>query len=114
MHPDNTATIYSVRVNLGQGSPNGLLMIAGEELDLAMSQLDWVDADSNVTPDSGVTVGRSSLPTAGPAGGCGSRAGQAVAADDGRGEPRRPGREPVREGRRRIGRRTNGDLRRAD
>ena len=29
-------------------------------------QLKWVDADSNVTPDSGVTVGASSIRTAGP------------------------------------------------
>ena len=64
IHADNTATIYSGRVNLGQGTPNGLLMIAGEELDMGMSQLKWVDADSNVTPDSGVTVGSSSIRTA--------------------------------------------------
>jgi CO/xanthine dehydrogenase Mo-binding subunit len=66
IHADNTATIYSGRVNLGQGSPNGLLMIAGEELEMSMAQLKWVDADSNVTPDSGVTVGSSSIRTAGP------------------------------------------------
>ena len=66
IHADNTATLYSGRVNLGQGSPNGLLMIAGEELDMSMAQLKWVDADSNVTPDSGVTVGSSSIRTAGP------------------------------------------------
>src|SRR4051794_13032407 len=66
IHADNTATLYSGRVNLGQGTPNGLLMIAGEELDMNMSQLRWTDADSNVTPDSGVTVGSSSIRTAGP------------------------------------------------
>src|SRR5262249_28252418 len=66
IHADNTATLYSGRVNLGQGTPNGLLMIAGEELDMSMAQLKWVDADSNVTPDSGVTVGSSSIRTAGP------------------------------------------------
>ena len=66
IHADNTASIYSGRVNLGQGTPNGLLMIAGEELDLDLAQLKWVEADSNVTPDSGVTVGSSSIRSAGP------------------------------------------------
>ena len=66
IHADNTASIYSGRVNLGQGTPNGLLMIAGEELDLDLAQLKWIEADSNVTPDSGVTVGSSSIRSAGP------------------------------------------------
>ena len=51
IHADNTASIYSGRVNLGQGTPNGLLMIAGEELDLDLAQLKWIEADSNVTPE---------------------------------------------------------------
>src|SRR5437764_367940 len=66
VHADNTASIYTGRVNLGQGTPNGLLMIAGEELDLDLGQLRWIESDSNVTPDSGVTVGSSSIRTAGP------------------------------------------------
>ena len=35
---------------------------------MAMAQLKWVDADSNVTPDSGVTVGSSSIRHGRPAG----------------------------------------------
>ena len=66
IHADNTATVYTGRVNLGQGSPNGLLMIAGEELDMDMSQLKWVESDTNVTPDTGNTVGSSSITQAGP------------------------------------------------
>jgi nicotinate dehydrogenase subunit B len=66
IHSDNTASIYTGRVNLGQGTPNGLLMIAGEELDMDLSQLTFVEADSNVTPDTGNTVGSSSITSAGP------------------------------------------------
>jgi CO/xanthine dehydrogenase Mo-binding subunit len=66
IHSDNTASIYTGRVNLGQGTPNGLLIIAGEELDLDLSQLKFIEADSNVTPDTGNTVGSSSITSAGP------------------------------------------------
>jgi nicotinate dehydrogenase subunit B len=66
IHSDNTASIYTGRVNLGQGTPNGLLMIAGEELDMDLSQLTFAEADSNVTPDTGNTVGSSSITQAGP------------------------------------------------
>src|SRR4029079_14292479 len=66
IHSDNTASIYRGRVNLGQGTPNGLLMIAGEELDMDLNQLTFVEADSNVTPDTGNTVGSSSITSAGP------------------------------------------------
>src|SRR5947207_1606252 len=41
-------------------------MTAGGELDLDLAQLKWIEADSNVTPDSGVTVGSSSIRSAGP------------------------------------------------
>jgi CO/xanthine dehydrogenase Mo-binding subunit len=66
IHSDHTASVYSGRVNLGQGTPNGLLMIAGEELDMDLSQLRWVESDSNVTPDTGNTTGSSSITQAGP------------------------------------------------
>src|SRR5205823_12944751 len=39
VHADNTATIYFGKCELGQGNTTGLLQIAGEELDLDMSQL---------------------------------------------------------------------------
>jgi nicotinate dehydrogenase subunit B len=66
IHSDNTASIYSGRVDLGQGTPNGLLMIIGEELDMDLSQLTFIPSDTNVTPDTGVTVGSSSITQAGP------------------------------------------------
>ena len=53
IHADNTATIYFGKCELGQGNTTGLLQIAGEELDLDMSQLTAVRLDTNVTPEPG-------------------------------------------------------------
>ena len=39
VHADNTVTLKSGKVELGQGTSTGLLMIAAEELDVAMSQM---------------------------------------------------------------------------
>ena len=50
VHADNTATVYLGKGEFGQGNTTGLLQIAGEELDLDMSQLRWVQLDTNVTP----------------------------------------------------------------
>jgi CO/xanthine dehydrogenase Mo-binding subunit len=66
VHADNTATIYLGKGEFGQGNTTGLLQIAGEELDLDMSQLKWVGLDTNVTPDQGATVSSSSIHRGGP------------------------------------------------
>ena len=53
---DNTATIKSGGIRQGTGSDTGLLMIAGEELDMDMSQLKFIMADTGgigVTPNTG-------------------------------------------------------------
>jgi CO/xanthine dehydrogenase Mo-binding subunit len=57
IHADNTATIKSGIVELGQGSSTGILMIAAEELDMSLSQLRTVYHDTNVTPNQGSTSG---------------------------------------------------------
>ena len=44
VHADNTATVYLGKGEFGQGNTTGLLQIAGEELDLDMSQLKSVRA----------------------------------------------------------------------
>jgi CO/xanthine dehydrogenase Mo-binding subunit len=66
IHGDNTATLKSGRVELGQGTSTGLLMIAAEELDLDLAQMHWINVDTNVTPDTGGTYGSSSIKSAGP------------------------------------------------
>jgi CO/xanthine dehydrogenase Mo-binding subunit len=66
IYADNTALIKTGRVELGQGSTTGLLLLAAEELDMDMSQLAFARNDTNVTPDTGLTAGSSSIATAGP------------------------------------------------
>jgi len=61
IHADNTASILTGRTELGQGSATGFLMIAAEELGMDVSQLRWVDPDTNVTPNNGTTSASSSM-----------------------------------------------------
>jgi CO/xanthine dehydrogenase Mo-binding subunit len=65
IHGDNTATIKLGKVELGQGSSTGLLMIAGEELDMDLSRLKHIHHDTNVTPNQGTTAGSQSIQTGG-------------------------------------------------
>jgi nicotinate dehydrogenase subunit B len=67
IHADNTATIKSGGIRQGTGSDTGLLMIAGEELNMAMSQLQFVMADTNITPNSGKHSASNTIKNAGPA-----------------------------------------------
>jgi nicotinate dehydrogenase subunit B len=57
IHADNTATLKTGLVELGQGSLTGLLMIAAEELDMEVRQIRFVRHDTNVTPNQGATSG---------------------------------------------------------
>jgi nicotinate dehydrogenase subunit B len=66
VHADNTATVFLGKGEYGQGGTTGLLQIAGEELDLDMSQLKWVTLDTNVTPNQGATTSSSSIHRGGP------------------------------------------------
>jgi len=66
VHADNSATVYFGKCELGQGNTTGLLQIAGEELDLEMSQLSAVRLDTNVTPNQGATSSSSSIHRGGP------------------------------------------------
>ena len=42
IHPDNTATLYTGYVELGQGGPTALRQVAAEELDLDLDQVKTV------------------------------------------------------------------------
>jgi CO/xanthine dehydrogenase Mo-binding subunit len=76
INADNTASISTGAIRQGTGSDTGLLMIAGEELNMDMSQLEFVEADTNVTPDSGKHSASNTIKNAGP----GVRAAAASAA----------------------------------
>jgi nicotinate dehydrogenase subunit B len=62
---DNTITLKSGKVELGQGTSTGLMMIAAEELDVAMSQMHWTTHDTNTTPIQGGTWGSQGIQTGG-------------------------------------------------
>jgi CO/xanthine dehydrogenase Mo-binding subunit len=66
IHADNTVSVKTGRVELGQGSNMGLMMIAAEELDMDIGQMIFVRHDTNVTPNTGGTFGSSSIASAGP------------------------------------------------
>jgi len=69
IHSDNTASIKTGIKELGQGSTTSLLMIAGEELNMEMSQLRFLQFDTagpNVSPNTGNTGNSSAIRIAGP------------------------------------------------
>ena len=76
INADNTASIKTGGILQGTGSDTGLLMIAGEELNMEMSQLEFVLADTNVTPNTGKHSASNTIKNAGP----GVRAAAASAA----------------------------------
>jgi CO/xanthine dehydrogenase Mo-binding subunit len=76
IHADNTATILTGGIRQGTGSDTGLIMIAGEELNMDMSQLQFVLGDTNVTPNTGKHSASNTIKNAGP----GVRAASAAAA----------------------------------
>jgi CO/xanthine dehydrogenase Mo-binding subunit len=76
INADNTASIKTGGILQGTGSDTGLLMIAGEELNMDMSQLEFVISDTNVTPNTGKHSASNTIKNAGP----GVRAAAASAA----------------------------------
>ncbi|HZO98596.1 MAG TPA: molybdopterin cofactor-binding domain-containing protein [Gaiellaceae bacterium] len=65
VHADGTASIATGRVELGQGTTTGLLLVAAEELELPLDRLRFVRHVTDVTPATGGTLGSSSIALAG-------------------------------------------------
>jgi len=61
IHADNTATVYIGFAELGQGASTALLQVAGEELDLDLSQLNTVPLDTTVSPNQGGTYSSAAI-----------------------------------------------------
>jgi nicotinate dehydrogenase subunit B len=61
VHGDNTVTAKLGKVELGQGSTTGLMMVVAEELDVSMRQMRHQVADTNITPNQGPTTGSASI-----------------------------------------------------
>jgi nicotinate dehydrogenase subunit B len=65
INADNTATIYFGKIEI-TGAPTGLLMIAAEELDLEIGQVDHAEFNTEITPNQGFTAGSNSISAGGP------------------------------------------------
>ncbi len=66
IHPDNTATLFTGKVEQGNGSPNALAQIAAEELDFPFDRLFVVMGTTTDTVDQGPTYGSLAVRYAGP------------------------------------------------
>lgn len=64
---NGTVTIFTGKVEIGQGIKTALAQLAAEELDVDLARIRVVDADTGQTPDEGVTAGSMSLETSGAA-----------------------------------------------
>jgi len=63
----DTITIFSGKAEIGQGMRTALAQLAAEELDVAISRIRVIMADTELTPDEGVTAGSMSLQMSGNA-----------------------------------------------
>jgi nicotinate dehydrogenase subunit B len=64
---DGSATVYTGKVELGQGILTALWQIAAEELDLSPSRVRIYSADTALSPDEGQTAGSQSIENSGTA-----------------------------------------------
>jgi len=67
VHHDGTVSIYSGKVEIGQGILTALAQIAAEEFGIALERIRMVPADTAVSPDEGVTSGSLSIQDSGVA-----------------------------------------------
>jgi CO/xanthine dehydrogenase Mo-binding subunit/aerobic-type carbon monoxide dehydrogenase small subunit (CoxS/CutS family) len=67
LNPDETVTLFSGKVELGQGLKTALAQIGAEELDVSLERIRVVMADTAQTPDENMTTGSMSLETSGNA-----------------------------------------------
>ncbi|MEG3159405.1 molybdopterin cofactor-binding domain-containing protein [Sphingomonas sp. LB2R24] len=65
--PDGHVTVFSGKVELGQGIRTALLQVAAEELDLPPAVIDFVTGDTARTPHEGLTAGSHSMQDSGTA-----------------------------------------------
>jgi CO/xanthine dehydrogenase Mo-binding subunit len=67
INADGTATVFTGKVELGQGILTALAQIAAEELDLPLARLRLISGDTGLTPNEGVTAGSQSIENSGTA-----------------------------------------------
>src|SRR5207247_802211 len=64
---DGTVTVFTGKVELGQGIKTALAQIAAEELDVPLARVTMVTADTGRTPNEGQTAGSQSVENSGTA-----------------------------------------------
>src|SRR5262249_31982338 len=67
INTDGGATVFTGKVELGQGVLTALAQIAAEELDLPLSRVEMISGDTGHTPDEGHTSGSVSIASSGTA-----------------------------------------------
>ena len=67
VNSNGSVTVFTGKVELGQGIASALAQIAAEELDVAYSRINMITADTSRTPDEGVTAGSQSIEQSGTA-----------------------------------------------
>lgn len=67
INADGTVTVFTGKVELGQGLKTALTQMAAEELDLPIARFRVVTGDTEVTPNEGGTVGSQSIEQSGAA-----------------------------------------------
>ena len=65
--PDGAVTVFTGRVEIGQGCLTAMRQIAAEELDVAPGRITVISGDTALTPDEGVTSGSFSMKFGGTA-----------------------------------------------
>jgi nicotinate dehydrogenase subunit B len=67
INADGSATIFTGKVELGQGISTALAQVAAEELDLPLARVRMISGDTAQTPDEGYTSGSQSIEYGGTA-----------------------------------------------
>jgi CO/xanthine dehydrogenase Mo-binding subunit len=67
INPDGTATVFTGKIELGQGILTALAQIAAEELDLPLAHVTMISGDTGRTPNEGMTAGSQSIENSGMA-----------------------------------------------
>ena len=67
INADGTATVFTGKVELGQGILTALAQIAAEELDLPLTRIKMISGDTGQTPNEGQTAGSQSVENSGTA-----------------------------------------------
>jgi nicotinate dehydrogenase subunit B len=67
INPNGTVTVFTGKVEFGQGIASALAQLAADELDVGYWRINMVTADTSRTPDEGFTAGSQSIEQSGAA-----------------------------------------------